>query len=105
MAGRFKTCRCRRCVETWVLNNTHFHGTRVPVEEPSTASEPDLTLQSTSSLLLAAQASLGDRHRTPSHKRQLNVALRLGSGRLGYSPAQEVEDDFRGNDHEQVRYY
>jgi hypothetical protein len=28
--------------ETWVLNNTHFDGTRVPVEEPSTASVSDL---------------------------------------------------------------
>src|SRR6476659_6650389 len=28
--------------ETWVLNNTHFHGTRVPVEEPSTASIPEM---------------------------------------------------------------
>src|SRR5262245_39930928 len=25
--------------ETWALNNTHFHDTRVPVEEPSTASD------------------------------------------------------------------
>src|SRR4029434_2181980 len=29
--------------ETWTLNNTHFHGTRVPVEEPSTASDSDIT--------------------------------------------------------------
>src|SRR5262249_10197133 len=28
--------------ETWALNNSHFHGTRVPVEEPSTASTSDL---------------------------------------------------------------
>jgi len=27
--------------ETWGLNSTHFHGTHVPVEEPSTASGAD----------------------------------------------------------------
>src|SRR4029434_3544369 len=32
--------------ETWVLSNTHFHGTRVPVQEPSTASIPDIHLAS-----------------------------------------------------------
>jgi hypothetical protein len=28
--------------ESWGLNSTHFHGTHVPVEEPSTASEADM---------------------------------------------------------------
>ena len=27
--------------ESWALNSTHFHGTHVPVEEPSTASIAD----------------------------------------------------------------
>jgi hypothetical protein len=26
----------------WGLNSTHIHGTHVPVEEPSTASEDDI---------------------------------------------------------------
>jgi hypothetical protein len=37
--------------ETWVLNNTHFHGTRVPVEEPSTASKPDYSSRDQAQLL------------------------------------------------------
>jgi hypothetical protein len=31
--------------ESWGLNSTHFHGTHVPVEEPSTASEADIALR------------------------------------------------------------
>jgi hypothetical protein len=31
--------------ESWGLNSTHFHGTHVPVEEPSTASEADIAPQ------------------------------------------------------------
>jgi hypothetical protein len=27
--------------ESWRLNSTHFRGTHVPVEEPSTASQAD----------------------------------------------------------------
>jgi hypothetical protein len=29
--------------ESWGLNSTHFHGTHVPVEEPSTASIVDMS--------------------------------------------------------------
>jgi hypothetical protein len=29
-------------LESWDLNSTHIHGTHVPVEEPSTASKPDV---------------------------------------------------------------
>jgi hypothetical protein len=28
--------------ESWGLNSAHFHGTHVPVEEPSTASKADI---------------------------------------------------------------
>jgi hypothetical protein len=28
--------------ESWGLNSTHIHGTHVPVEEPSTASEAEV---------------------------------------------------------------
>jgi hypothetical protein len=28
--------------ESWGLNSAHFHGTHVPVEEPSTASKADM---------------------------------------------------------------
>ena len=28
--------------ESWCLNNTHIHGTHVPVEEPSTVSIADI---------------------------------------------------------------
>ena len=37
---------CRNCLHGWLLsmglNSTHFHSTRVPVEEPSTASQADI---------------------------------------------------------------
>jgi hypothetical protein len=30
-------------LESWGLNSTHIHGTRLPVEEPSAASEANIT--------------------------------------------------------------
>src|SRR5262249_29974118 len=39
---------CLNCLHVWLLsivgglNSTHFHGTRAPVEEPSTASKADI---------------------------------------------------------------
>src|SRR5262249_43763657 len=37
---------CLNCLHVWRggLNSTHFHGTRVPVEEPPTASKADIVL-------------------------------------------------------------
>jgi hypothetical protein len=54
-------------LESWDLNSTHIHGTHVPVEEPSTASEADIRRRhikvggrprSTCSLVMKAATSL-----------------------------------------------
>ena len=43
----------------WGLNSTHIHGTHVPVEEPSTASEADIRLTITSLIKMIETANCG----------------------------------------------